>query len=65
MKHQTYARGFSRLLLGGTCLAAGLAISTAVAAPEAAAVKPAEGISIKGTCNFRGKDSTWSAKLTA
>lgn len=65
MKQKTNAHGFSMRLLGGTCLAVGLAVSTAVAAPEAPAVKPAEGLSIKGTCNFRGKDSTWSAKLTA
>jgi hypothetical protein len=65
MKQKTNARVFSKLLLGGTCLAAALSVTTAVAAPEAAAAKPAEGLSIKGTCNFRGKESAWSAKLTA
>ena len=43
----------------------GMVVSTAVAEPDKAAVKPAELTSIKGTCKFGGKESDWSAKLTA
>lgn len=53
----------SALLAGGACLAVGLAVSTAHAAADKAAVKPASISSIKGTCLFGGKQSTWSAKL--
>jgi hypothetical protein len=43
----------------------GLVVSPAFAAPDNAAVKPAEISAIKGTCTFGGRESTWSAKLTA
>ena len=43
----------------------GLAVSTTLAAPDAGVVKAAEVTTIKGTCVFGGKASTWSAKLTA
>ena len=58
-------RCLSALLLGAACLAPGLTVSTAFAGPDKTAIKPAEITSIKGTCTFRGKESAWSAKLTA
>jgi hypothetical protein len=58
-------RCLSAALLGGACLAAaGLAVSTALAEPAPAAAQPAATLSIKGTCTFGGKESTWSATLT-
>jgi len=42
-----------------------LVISTASAEPDKTAVTPAKTSSIKGICTFRGKESDWSAKLTA
>lgn len=65
MNRKTMVYSISALLLSGACLVAGSAGSTAIAAPTEAAVKPPEITSIKGTCTFRGKDSPWSAKLTA
>ena len=65
MKRENVVRCLSVLILGGACLVPGLAVSTDVAAPATAAAKPAEITSIKGTCMFGGKESTWSAKLTA
>jgi hypothetical protein len=65
MNRNTAARCLSALLLGGACLAPRWAVSTASAAPEPTAAKPAEVSSIKGVCTFRGKDSPWSAQLTA
>src|ERR1017187_7187257 len=65
MNRKTVARCISSLFLGGTCLVPGLAVSTTVAAPDKAAVKPAEITSINGMCTFHGKESNWSAKLTA
>ena len=65
MNRKTVLRCLSALLLYGACLVPGLAVSTAFAAPVKAAVKSAEITSIKGTCTFRGKESAWSAKLTA
>ena len=65
MNGKTVVHCLSMLLVGGVCLTSGLAISTAFAAPDNAAVKPAGITSIKGVCTFRGKDSDWSAKLTA
>lgn len=62
---KTVAHCLSALLLGGACLAPGLAVSTAFAAPAGAAGKGAEITSIKGTCTFGGTKSTWSAELTA
>ena len=65
MNRQTLVRCLSALLLAGAWVAPGLAVSTAFAEPDKAAVKPAEPTSIQGTCNFRGTESAWSAKLTA
>ena len=65
MNRKTVMRSPSALLLCGACLAPGLAVSMVFAAPASDAAKPAGITSIKGTCNFRGKESTWSAKLTA
>ena len=65
MNRKTVVRCLSALLLGGACLVPGLAVSTVFAEPAKAAVTPAEITSIKGTCTFGGKESTWSAKLTA
>ena len=65
MNRKTVAHRLSVLLLGGACLVAGLAVSTAVAAPAKAAGKRADTTAIKGTCTFNGKQSTWSAELTA
>jgi hypothetical protein len=44
---------------------AGWIVATVLGAPARAADKPADPTSIKGTCVFGGKESTWSAKLTA
>jgi hypothetical protein len=55
----------STLLFGGACLAPWLAVSPAFAAPTQNTDKRTEITSIKGTCNFGGKNSTWSAKLKA
>jgi len=63
MNRRTAVRCLSVLLLGGACLAPGLAVSTAFAAPAKAARKGAEITSIKGTCTFGGTKSTWSAEL--
>jgi len=65
MKRQMIVHGLASLLLGGACLAPVLAVSAALAAPDKDAAKPAGITSITGTCNFHGKESTWSAKLTA
>ena len=65
MNRDTVVRWLSTLLMGGTCLVAGVSVSTTFAAPDNAAVKPAEITSIKGKCTFKGKDSDWSAKLKA
>ena len=64
MNRKTVACGLSTLLVGGACLVSGLAVSTACAAADEAAVKPAAATVIKGTCLFGGKQSDWSAKLT-
>ncbi len=58
-------RCFSAVLLGGACLLPGLAVSTVFAAPDKTAVKSGAISSIKGTCDFKGRESTWTAKLTA
>ena len=58
---KTIVRSLAALLLGGICLMPGLVVSADSAAPAA----PAAVTSIKGTCLFSGKGSTWSAKLTA
>jgi len=65
MNRKNVAHCLSGMLLCGACLMPGLAASAAVAAPDKTAVKPAAITSIKGTCTFHGKESTWSAKLTA
>jgi hypothetical protein len=65
MNRKTGVRCLSRLLLCGACLVPGLTVSTVVAAPDSTTATPAEITSIKGTCTFGGKESTWSAKLTA
>jgi hypothetical protein len=65
LNRKVVASCLSTLLAGGACLVSGSAVSTAFAAPDKAAAKPAEVTSIKGTCRFGGKDSTWTAKLTA
>ena len=69
MNGQFLSRRLSTILLGGTCLMLAVAIpallcTTARAEDRPAATKPAKVLSIKGTCTFGGKDSTWSAKLT-
>ena len=65
MKRKSVARLFSSLLLGGACLAPGLWALAALAAPDKEESKPAGTLSIKGTCTFGGRESTWSATLTA
>jgi len=65
MDRKTVVRRLAVSLLCGTCLVPGLAVLTALGVPAEVAVKPAETTSIKGTCNFRGKESDWSAILTA
>ena len=62
---KTIVRCLSALFLSGACLVPGLALSTAFAALAKAAVEPAKITSIKGTCTFSDKESTWSATLTA
>ena len=69
MNRKKIARCISALLLGGACLWAGLAISGLISTPAKAEDKPAETkpanvISIKGTCMFMRQQGTWSAKLT-
>jgi hypothetical protein len=63
MNRTTVVRCLS--MLGGACLVSGLVVSAAFAAPDRAVGKPAEFTSIKGTCTFGGRESDWSAKLTA
>lgn len=65
MNWSTGGRCLAVSVLCGTCLVPGLAVLSAFAAPAEVAVKPAETLSIKGTCNFKGKESEWSAVLTA
>ena len=65
MNMKTVGLCLSALLLGGACLASGLAGSSAAPAPAGAGSKKAELTSIKGTYTFGGKTSDWSAKLTA
>lgn len=65
MNRKTVAYCLSSLLLGGAFLASDLAVSTVFAAEAKAAGKSAEVTSIKGTCTFGNKKSTWSAKLKA
>ena len=65
MKRKTVVSCVSALLAGGACLVSGLAVATALAAPDKEAVAPAGVTSIKGTCKFGGKDSNWSATLKA
>ena len=65
MNRKTVVSCLSAILTGGACLVSGLAVSTTLAAPDKVAVKPAELTSITGICIFGGKESTWSAKLTA
>lgn len=65
MNRKTIARCLSSLLLGGACLVPGLGASTAFAAADKAADRSAEPMSIKGTCTFGGRNSTWSATLKA
>ncbi len=65
MNRKIVVRCFSALLLGGACLLARVAVSTTFAAPATDAVMPAGITAIKGTFIFNGKESTWSAKLTA
>ena len=65
MNRRTVVRCLSGVLLCGACLVPGLAVSTSATEPAKTVVKPAEITSIKGTCTFRGKESAWSAKLTA
>ena len=68
---------FSVLILGGACLVPGVVSAADAVAEKPAAAKPAEAApakpaadkpaaitSIQGTCNFKGKQSPWSAKLT-
>jgi len=65
MNRTTVARCLSTLLLGAACLVLGLAVSMVFSGPAKAADKPADITSIKGTCTFGRKESTWSAELTA
>jgi hypothetical protein len=62
MNRKTVAYCLSTLILGGACLVSGLAVSTVFAAQDTGG-KGAEVTSIKGTCTFGNKKSTWSAKL--
>ena len=65
MNRNSVVRCLSVLLLSGTCMAPAWAGSPASDAPAKAAGKPAGATSIKGTCKFGDKTSTWSAELTA
>lgn len=60
------SRAVSWRLLGGVLLLAGLAVALLGGAPvlRAAETRPADTLSIKGTCTFGKTTSTWSAKLT-
>lgn len=64
MERKMVARCFSALVAGGACLVFGAAVSTAFAEPGVASFLPAKVTSIKGTCDFGGTESTWSATLT-
>ncbi len=65
MNWNTVASCLSTLLLGVACLVLGLAVSTVFNASAKAADESSAITSIKGTCTFMGRQSTWSAKLTA
>ena len=56
MQRQTIVSCLAVILLGGGWVAGRAAAATAL--------KPAEITSVKGTCLFGGKESTWTAKLT-
>lgn len=64
MSRGTAARRFAGLFMGAACLVSALAALTVSSAPAGGAGKPADITSIKGTCTFGGRESTWSAKLT-
>jgi hypothetical protein len=55
MKQNTMTRCLTTLLLGA---------ATALGEPDKTADKSADPISIKGTCTFGNRSSTWSATLT-
>ena len=65
MNRKTVVRCNTSLLLGGACVALGLTVSIAIAAPDKGTVESVEITSIKGTCTFKEKESTWSATLKA
>jgi hypothetical protein len=70
MNRKIFAHCKSFLLLGGACLLTGLAILPLISTPaksedKPAETKPANVVSIKGTCIFMGQQGTWSAKLTS
>jgi hypothetical protein len=63
MRKTVVVRCISAFVLCGGCLASGLAVSTAFAEPAKDAVKSTVITSIKGTCTFGDKKSTWAAEL--
>jgi len=65
MNRNTVVRCLSTLILGAACLMSGLAVSTVFNTPAKAADESAAITSVKGTCEFRGTQSLWTAKLKA
>ena len=64
MNRKFLTRCFSILLLGGSCLSAGLSVSALIHPSARAEDKSTSTISIKGTCEFMRRQGTWSATLT-
>jgi hypothetical protein len=69
MSRNFFKRCVAMLLLGGACLVTWLVVpamlgTTARAADQPPTSQPTNTLSVKGTCRFGGKESTWSAKLT-
>jgi hypothetical protein len=63
INRDTVLRFLSILLLSAVCLVPGLGVSTVFSEPTNGAEKPDDITTIKGTCDFGGNMSTWSAKL--
>lgn len=59
------ACGIGMLVFVGAALLSGVGTSPAFGAADKAAGATNQTTSIKGTCNFGGTESTWSATLTA
>jgi hypothetical protein len=57
-------RGVTVLVLGAACSGLGWVVPRVLAEPAEGEGKAPATISVKGTCTFGGKQSTWSATLT-